>query len=480
MKLVVLTDIHFSYQTTIPERQSNIADILLLRAVHRINRYIKPDAVVVLGDVINELNSPQALEQYRQLRKILNILQMPYIIIPGNHDLEADRFYSVFEVPAEVIDIAGVRLVPFIDPDQPGYNAVRQEKNLERMKRARGDFKGPVIALQHVPIFPPGTIDCPYNYTNADEVLSLMQKYKIDLAISGHFHNGFDLLRSRYGAFITVGALCEHPFRFAELDITNTDDINVTRHQLAMPKDLELIDHHIHTHLAYCNENMDIRKSKMLADVFGLTDVRFSEHSSHLYFDRPTYNKAMFFKKGISSAKDELIRIESYFNLLKEADCPDECIGLEVDCDCKGNPVIRPQDLSRTGFLIGAVHILSSSDLSEMKEEFIYLHEKFLTCGIKILAHPFRVFRRANQPTPSELFAPLVDLLKKNNVAAEINFHTNYPPVDFVRMCIEADVKLSLGSDAHNLYEIGEFYPHLDLLSECGISPSELKNILIT
>ena len=53
-------------------------------------------------------------------------------------------------------------------------------------------------------------------------------------------------------------------------------------------------------------------------------------------------------------------------------------------------------------------------------------------------------------------------------MAAELNFHSNEPPPDFVRMCLEAGVRLALGSDAHNLYEVGEFAPHLALLRECG------------
>jgi histidinol phosphatase-like PHP family hydrolase len=31
-------------------------------------------------------------------------------------------------------------------------------------------------------------------------------------------------------------------------------------------------------------------------------------------------------------------------------------------------------------------------------------------------------------------------------------------------MCIERGVKIALGSDAHNLLEVGDFYPHLELL----------------
>ena len=36
-------------------------------------------------------------------------------------------------------------------------------------------------------------------------------------------------------------------------------------------------------------------------------------------------------------------------------------------------------------------------------------------------------------------------------------------------MAIGAGVKLTLGSDTHNLYEIGDFGLHLDFLKKCGV-----------
>ncbi len=482
MKFVVLTDIHFSYQSADSERRGDIADILLLRAVHRINRFVKPDLVLLLGDIINEPDSLDAVEQYHKIKGILDILDMPYIILHGNHDIEEDEFYRIFDRPNDITDVGNVRFVCFIDPEQPGYNAVREEHNLNRMRAVRNDgFDGFVVALQHVPIFPPGTRECPYNYTNADEIIDIMKRYKIDLAISGHFHDGFELLKTESGAFLAVSALCEQPFRFAELDIdNNTGEISVINHQLTMPKELSLIDHHIHTHFAYCNENMDVDKAQILARAFNLAEVRFSEHSSHLYWNRQDYANGIFYRQGMQAAKPQDFRIEQYLSLLEKSNCPKRCIGLEVDCDWTGELIIRNQDASRTGFLIGAIHSLPTYESAEVKNAFLTLNKKILQTGIKILAHPFRIFRRAHLPTPPELFEPMVKLLKQNNVAAELNFHTNYPSADFVSMCIESGVKLSLGSDAHNLYEVGEFYPHLALLSKCGISQLDINHILIS
>ncbi len=489
MKLIILADIHYGNLSAISERRSDIADILLLRAVHRINRYLKPDAVAVLGDIINDSKSPHASEQYETLKKILDILECPYIVIPGNHDTDPERFYQIFDKPDDIIELNNVRLVPFIDFEQPGYNAVREKHNLKRMEALRNNFNGDIITLQHVPIFPPGTTDCPYNYTNANEIIDLMKQYKIDLAISGHFHRGFDLIRAEHNSFITCPALCETPFSFLEIttndnsdDNTQSDDkFKITHHQLAMPENSNLTDYHVHTYLAYCNENMNVEKAKSLSQAFNLAEIKFSEHSAHLYWTLQDYHKGIFCREGIQAAKPEDCRIEEYFSLLKNSDCPQSCIGFEVDCDWAGTPVIKLQDAQRASFLIGAIHRLPTDNINEIKEMFIPLLRKFLQADIKIqiLAHPFRIFRRTNNPVPEKLFAPTVKLLKENNIAAEINFHTNEPPIEFIKMCIDANVKLSFGSDAHNLYEIGEFYPHLKLLNECNISISDLKDVLI-
>ena len=70
---------------------------------------------------------------------------------------------------------------------------------------------------------------------------------------------------------------------------------------------------------------------------------------------------------------------------------------------------------------------------------------------------------------PPGCFEPLVKMLKESKTAVEINFHTNEPPIEFFTMAINAGVKITLGSDTHNLYEIGDFALHLDFLKKCGV-----------
>lgn len=484
VRTAVIADIHFDGADApmLPERSGDIADMLLLRAVHRLNRFIRPDVTLVLGDLIDQGGTAAGIAYLERLRPILDLIEGPVIVIPGNHDGDPETFYSVLGRAPDVCDVNGVRFVPFVEPGDPDYNARRTPRDIERMAEARSGFTGPIVSAQHVPLFPPGASECPFNYTNADAVIASMQRHGIGLAISGHYHAGMDLVRAEGLNFVAAPALCESPFRFLEIGFDG-DDVDVVEHALRMPDALGLVDAHVHTHFAYCNENMDIAKAMTLADRFGLDGLAFSEHSAHLYFDEPTYKRQGHLVHGIDCPTGARRRMEAYLDALTAAGCPPEGFALEVDCDFEGRPVIRPDDRAHFRFLTGAIHRLRALkqpnvDLSAASDEFLFLLERFLPAGIKVLAHPFRVFRRAGVEVPEELFRPAVDLLRENGVAAEINFHTNEPSAVFVRLCIESGVKLTLGSDAHNLYEVGELSPHLALLCACGHS-GDLNDILI-
>jgi histidinol phosphatase-like PHP family hydrolase/predicted phosphodiesterase len=474
-KLVVLSDTHFSARDPGhgSKRRATLAEILLLRAVHRINRFLKPDITLLLGDLINDGESPEAPAMLGRLRRVVDLLQMPVLVIPGNHDGEAEAFYRVMPRPAEIVEAGGARFLPFLDAEEPGYNARRSPEDLARMRAARGDFPGPVIAVQHVPLLPPGVGESIYRLTNDAAATEAMRDGGITLAIGGHYHPGEPLIRHESGAFVVAPALCESPFAFLEITLDG-DDISVVRHELRMPPELGLIDCHTHSHLAYCQENMELAKSLELAEAFGLAGLAITEHSGQLYFEGQTYWRGEFLRDGIESSLGRNERMPAYLAAAC-AVCPPAILGLELDADYQGRPVVHPEDMAQAQLLLGAVHQLSEfekpqPDMERAADEFLACLEKFVPSGIQILAHPLRVFRRAGVPVPERLFAPTAQLLRAHGVAAELNFHTNDPPLAFTECCLETGVHLTFGSDAHNLYEIGEFAPHLDHLRQCGVT----------
>ena len=482
-KIAVLTDFHFGAPSSHPQRRTEIADILLLRAVHRLNRFIRPGVTLVLGDLVDDGTAPDTPERLEHLRAILDKLDSPTIVIPGNHDGDVDAFYRAFERPQAITDVGGVRFLPFVDREEPGYNASRSDVDLARFRQARHNYDGAIVALQHVCLAPPERLEMPYHYTNAQAIVDAMAESGVTLSIGGHYHNGAPVVHAGHSTFVNTPALCEAPFHFLVVTLDG-EQITMERHQLAMPEGLHLVDNHVHTQLAYCAEDVTVERAIALAHDLGLAGVGFAEHSGQLYFDSARYWGRQALQEGITGAHEPDNRLADFLTL-KHAFASDTIrFGLEVDCDYDGNPVLRPEDRRHADFLIGAIHGLPSEKIpgvtyETLHSEFLTLLERFLTSGIHILAHPFRIFRKAGWEPPETLFLPVARLLREHGVAAEINFHKNAPPPEFVRLCIELGVKLSFGSDTHNLYEVGEFTPHLQLLKDIGFN-GDIADVLLS
>ncbi len=475
MKAVVLTDLHDAPRAPAGDRAAGaLGDLLLLRAVHRINRWIRPDAVLLLGDLLDDPAAPDADALLARLRAALDLLRCPWIALPGNHDPAPDCFYRRLPDPGPWQDIAGCRFVCFPDDRAaPGYNAAREQAGLERLAAARAGYPGPLVALQHISLHPPGSTSCPYNLLNAAAVLNGMARLGVRLSLGGHYHPGIPLIETGGPAILGAPALVDPPFPFLELQI-ETDRIEVERHVLGMPPALELTDTHVHTAFAYCNENMDVARAVDLAARTGLAGLAFAEHASHLYLTREQIAAGAHVNPAVRlPPRAGAPRLQSYFNAAGAAPAPFARAGLEIDCAWDGIPYVAAADRTRCQIQVGAVHRLRElegpdPDLERAADAFLGLLARFLPCGLDILAHPFRVFRRLKQPCPPRLFPPVCRLLKQHGVAAELNFHTNQPPPAFVQQCIEQGVPLAFGSDAHNLYEVGEFAPHLALLRGLG------------
>ncbi len=227
MRLAVITDVH--YRPADPACASRAE--LLERAIRYANQVIQPDLALILGDLLEDVAASEALAALERLRASTETIQAPTIIIPGNHDPATDAFYTVFERPAPFLEVEGIRVVPFIDPEEPEYNARRLPADLARFAAVRAGFDGPIISVQHVPLFPPGASDCPFHYVNAEEIMDKMQENNVGLAISGHYHAGMDLFYRADMGFLAAPALCNAPFTLLEINYDGVT-IGVVEHRL--------------------------------------------------------------------------------------------------------------------------------------------------------------------------------------------------------------------------------------------------------
>lgn len=486
LRIAAIADTHYAAGSLdgCGTRRTAIADVLLLRTIRRLNRFIKPDLTVILGDLLDDGGNPRSREEHERLNEIIGKLESPVIVIPGNHDGDLDQFYSIYPRPADTIDINGVRIVTFLDSEEPGYNARRSKTDLARMDQARAGHDGPIVSLQHVPLFPPGASASPYGYANANEVWAAFERNGFTLAISGHWHAGDDLVARDAGKAVIVPALCESPFAFSEI-VIDGDTVETRGHELRLPKGLDLIDYHVHSPFAYCSENMDVALSLALAKEFGLAGLSLTEHSGQLYFSRETFWAAAFLRDGIDTVRGSHNRMPDYLALAHEF-CPPAYLGLEIDSDYSGNPVVRQEAWDQTQIRIGSIHWLDELkkpepeiDLNVAAEEMLGRLSRFVGCGIQILAHPLRVFRRwPDSDLPPNLIPGILTLLREHGVAAEINFHVQMTSPEFLSACVQTGVGVVFGSDSHNLFEVGEFSPHLDLMRQCGLSESDLPRIM--
>ena len=275
-------------------------------------------------------------------------------------------------------------------------------------------------------------------------------------------------------------ALTLAPFDFTVAERTAAGEWRLERQTLTLPEIPDLTDFHVHTRLAYCQENLDADKTLRLAALAGVRFVSFSEHSSHLALNWEDYRSKRWIAHGLDG-ETPVSRSAEFTEVLAAARFPlPHCRGSELDIDGRGRLVALPEELAAAKVRVGAVHYLPPElPEKEFREEFLFRTRRLLEQNMDVLAHPFRVFRRSGLPVPKELFRPVAELLKASSTAAEINFHTNDPEPEFFDLCVSMGVKLSFGSDSHNLYEVGDFYPHLEFVRQLGVY-GQLDKILLS
>ena len=184
--------------------------------VKKLNREIVPDLVLVGGDLINFPQADEAERLTGMIADILSLLDMPYTVIRGNHDIKQPEFIKYFPFK-QITDVGFVRIVAFDDMETPGYNACRSQADLAIMEKF-ADWDGVKFSFQHTPLLPEGTCIC--NYDNSTEILELMRKNNYCGTLSGHIHEGVELFERAGLQFLVQTALCEAPFAASVLTVS--------------------------------------------------------------------------------------------------------------------------------------------------------------------------------------------------------------------------------------------------------------------
>jgi histidinol phosphatase-like PHP family hydrolase/predicted phosphodiesterase len=492
LELLVIADPHFagaaSPACVHPRRQARLGQILLRKVLWRLKHLgEKPDLIVLLGDLVDDGNQPGAREDWLALAGEALRSGIPVLGVPGNHDGDAGRSLGMLLGEPGMHVVGGCVFLLFHDERVQGELFRRPEEQLRLPALAAAAHPGkPIIALQHHPHDPVIASEYPYHLANREAVMASYREAGVCLSLSGHYHAGQPAHAVDGVTYATAPALCEAPYRFQQIRIQGRG-VEVREHALRLEAP-GLVDNHCHTELAYCSTTVSITDAIRLSQALGVETLCFTEHTFQLYFERDI---AWSFLWQTDPAVRERVwatpergRMGAYRRLARVARSPSVRAGLEVDLCADGSLLLAPEDAGGWDLLVGAVHEIPGfrkgvSTQAEAEELFLRDVRRLLSHPIDVLAHPFRFFPRKGLQKPVHLYPVVADLLAASGVAAEINFHTNQPEVEFFQICLERGVRLSLGSDSHELAEIGEMAPHLDVLARAGARGRPLAQLLV-
>lgn len=180
MLIVQISDIHVGSQFNEEKFEQVIEEV----------NELKPDAVIVTGDLTNEGLS----KEYEKCRILLSRLDTKKLIsLPGNHDYR-NTGYLLFKkhFPFETVNDLGNDIVvitigtarPDRDEGEVGY---RQNLWLERtMKKYENKVK--ILAMHHHLVGIPDTGSARVEVIDAGDVLRTILATKVNLVLCGHKH----------------------------------------------------------------------------------------------------------------------------------------------------------------------------------------------------------------------------------------------------------------------------------------------------
>ncbi len=493
--LLAISDLHYTglaRQTLQPAMtRGELARILLKKVFLRLEHLnVKPDLVIILGDLIADGKDREAAHDLLALYSELTRISIPFLVIPGNHDQGCDQFNDLFDVTPGLHTFGEYGFIVYDDTFEESHTTLRSERALKLTESiAKENPNLSLIALQHAPIYPAIKSHYPYRPTNATEIMDSFQKGGIVLSLSGHYHKGQSLRINEGVYYHTVPSLVEEPYNFSLITLDGRK-VEVQEHSLKLSFP-NIIDLHCHTEHAYCATTIDTATALSLAKTLGVTMQCVSEHAFQLYFEKK-YAMSGKWQKDTQEVQrvwetPSRNRMVNYQRFAEKLRSPYTKIGLEVDLYDNGKLLLAPEDAEEDlwDFLIGSIHFIhdfipGKTTQAEAEKLFLRDVEQLLHLPIKVLAHPFRFFAWSHLETPKHLYPVVAEMLADSGVAAEINFHAYQSDAEFIRTCIEKNVKIALASDAHAIQEVGEFIPHINLLKQAGVTPKMFPDVLFS
>jgi histidinol phosphatase-like PHP family hydrolase len=480
LTLLVLGDIHYASHVDstedAAERRHTLGLEFVQRALNEGLRLCKPDAIVLLGDVLADGSQSAAEQDLAAVAGMLRKACPNIIAVPGNHDGDPRRFLRVFQDKPGLHALKGYALYSFADSYAADETMTRRGEDTRDFLNSRPT--GPLIVIQHSPIYPDvDSSEYPFMPLNRGEIMASYREKGVVLSLSGHYHQGQPPTRKDGTLYVTSPAIEDDPYQFCIVRIAG-EDIQVEYHRLKHAEFSEWTDGHIHTPFGYCAVDVHPTPVRERFELLGIRRAVLVEHAPQLYLSDTQFWNAEHIEKpdAIRNARrNGTCRLDAYRSTMREFADTMFRVGLEAELNRDGELTLLEEDRKGWDRVLGAVHWVPSnlpfSTPAQQEKSFMILVEGLAAGGIDVLAHPFRYFHHKKLARPTGLYRPVAKLLRERSIAAELNFHYNQPDPEFFRVCLEEGVRIVVGSDAHELCEAGDLGPHLRLLKEIGGLP---------
>lgn len=217
-------------------------------------------------------------------------------------------------------------------------------------------------------------------------------------------------------------------------------------------KEIPKIDFHLHT--VYTDGISQIGEYIRVALEKGIKEIAFTEH-----VDKTTNWFDKFADEIIRQRKRIGNKLKIYYGVEARA------------LDYQGNLNASPELINNAEIVVGVVHSYPAPDGGKYWPAKIKLEkEKALDFEFRvsmallanpkvdIFGHPGATFEQFFGEFPLELYRKLIRQAKKHNKAVEINPQYQRNLTSFVKICLEENPLISLGSNAHHFEDLGQAY----------------------
>ena len=207
---------------------------LLEKAVRVTNRIIKPDVVILTGDVVDKAHDRRA---FKEAAAQLNRIDAPVLLVQGEHDASDNNnyYHTFFGDFNRTKRIKGFRF--FLLPQKPDENRLQ---NLEE-KLADPDARSPLILATHRMLYTSTLMKTLSNlYTSASLVpprreailRTLNRARKPILVLCGHSHTNYRECRDNIH-LLSTSSLVEYPHELRLIKIGENGRIRTRLYPLS-------------------------------------------------------------------------------------------------------------------------------------------------------------------------------------------------------------------------------------------------------